>query len=535
MNGAVPDVTVITAVYNTRPYLARCIGSVLSQTIGPERIELIAVDDGSTDGGGAELDRFAAAHPETIRVVHQANSGGPAAPSNVALGLARGRYVFFIGSDDHLGPEALERMVACAEEHGSDVVLGKMIGVGGRRAPKAAFEQPGVDVPFPLSKLVWALSNTKLFRRDLVERHRLRFPEDVSVYSDVPFTIEAMAHAGKISTLVDYDYYYTVERADAGNVTYSSRLSERLAATRRIVDTVTRLYGPGPERDALLYRTFAYEQWILLQAGLLALDERERRQILDGVADLADAHLTDAMRRRLPVEKRVRFAYAQRRDLEGLRAAIEFDGPVRFAAAGRRAFARYPGFRAGLGEDAFELVGDTVLGRLAGGIEALGLAWAEDAAGPCLELRLRIPVSGIDGINGVAGAVRAGAVRVKPGRQPRKRTAALASDDVGPQVEAAVEVTADGETSLVRVRLPLRELAASRPARWSPRLYVTLADRCYDMPLTVPERARLRGNLRGVTVGRGAGGRMVVEVASTGLKPAVKRGLAHVGISIGRK
>ena len=127
-----PDVTVVVAVYNTMPYLTRCLTSLVEQTIGLDRLEIVAVDDGSTDGSGAELDRFAAAYPGTVKVIHQPNSGGPAAPSNRALDLATGRYVFFIGADDYLGPEALERLVAAADRYGSDVVLGRMVGVNSR-------------------------------------------------------------------------------------------------------------------------------------------------------------------------------------------------------------------------------------------------------------------------------------------------------------------------------------------------------------------------------------------------------------------
>src|SRR5690242_3418678 len=104
-----PDVTVVTAVYNTMPYLTECLTSLVEQTIGLDRLEVVAVDDGSTDDSLKELERFASLYPGTVKVLRQPNSGGPAAPSNKALDAATGRYVFFIGSDDRLAPFALER------------------------------------------------------------------------------------------------------------------------------------------------------------------------------------------------------------------------------------------------------------------------------------------------------------------------------------------------------------------------------------------------------------------------------------------
>ena len=75
-----PDVTVIIPVYNTMPYLTACLQSMVDQTIGADRMEVVAVDDGSTDGSGEELERFAADHPGLFTVLHQENSGGPAGP-----------------------------------------------------------------------------------------------------------------------------------------------------------------------------------------------------------------------------------------------------------------------------------------------------------------------------------------------------------------------------------------------------------------------------------------------------------------------
>ncbi|THA57508.1 glycosyltransferase [Streptomyces sp. A1136] len=86
-----PDTSVIIAVHNAMSYLGECLESIVGQTPGAERAEVIAVDDGSTDGGGAGPDRYAARHP-WMRVLRQADSGGAGGPRNRALDVARGRY-----------------------------------------------------------------------------------------------------------------------------------------------------------------------------------------------------------------------------------------------------------------------------------------------------------------------------------------------------------------------------------------------------------------------------------------------------------
>lgn len=255
-----PDVSVVIAAYNAMPYLVKCVESVLEQSIGAERLEIIAVDDGSTDGTGEELDRFAARCP-TMRVVHQENSGGPAQPRNVGLDLATGRYVFFLDADDWLGAEALERMVATADANGSDVVLGKMVGVGGRTVPLSMFRRNQPRTTVFDSNVYWALGPTKLFRRALLEDLGLRFDPRLTVGQDQPFTATAYLNASVISVVADYDCYYAVRRDDGGNNTSRpDGALRRLPFLRAVFDLLTREVEAGPKRDRLLRRHFQSDQ-----------------------------------------------------------------------------------------------------------------------------------------------------------------------------------------------------------------------------------------------------------------------------------
>ncbi|SCL32143.1 Glycosyltransferase involved in cell wall bisynthesis [Micromonospora pallida] len=359
----VPDVTVITAVYNTMPYLTRCLTSVLEQTIGLDRLEVVAVDDGSTDGSGRELDRFARTYPGTVKVIHQANSGGPAKPSNRALEIATGRYVFFIGSDDYLGPEALERLVTAADRYDSDVVLGRMVGVNTRYIHQAIYESTQPEVDLFTSPLPYSLSNTKLFRRDLIDRHKLRYPEDMPVGSDQPFTIEACFRARRVSVLADYDYYFAVRRFNAHNITYKSRHLERLHCAESIMDFVAGLIEAGPRRDAVLLRHFDWEVARLLENDFLALDRPTQASVQAGVRGLAERYLTDPIRDQLGIETRVRLALAWHGELDDLLAVIRVDAdqdtpPT--VVENNRWYADYPGFRdprLGLADDWFEITG----------------------------------------------------------------------------------------------------------------------------------------------------------------------------------
>ena len=85
-----PDISVVVPVHDAMPYLVTCLASVLEQSIGRDRLELVAVDNGSADGSAAVLDLLAACWPG-CRVAHQEGSGGPSSPRNRGLDMATGR------------------------------------------------------------------------------------------------------------------------------------------------------------------------------------------------------------------------------------------------------------------------------------------------------------------------------------------------------------------------------------------------------------------------------------------------------------
>ncbi len=418
-NDAAPDVTVIVAVYNTMPYLTECLKSLAEQTIGPERMEVVAVDDGSTDGGGAELDRFAEEYPDVFTVLRQPNSGGPAAPSNRALDVASGRYVYFVGADDHLGTEALERMVAAADEWGSDVLVGKMEGVNGRavRRPELFAEnRPEIDLYD--SVLPWVLSNCKLFRRDLVERHKLRFPEHMRIGSDQPFTLEACVRARRISVLADYTCYYAVLREDGGNITQGAvDVRTRLECAESLFGVVAGLLEPGPRRDAILKRHARWELTMPTREGFLDLDREARRDVCARVGRLVEEYVSDDVLFTLPIVRRARLRLAQLGEADLLCEAIRAgrDGhayPI--ALKNGRTYLAYQGFEdpdLGLPDELYEIT-KGMRKRLSQELRTVRAR----RDGDLVELTVRTPFTGPDAadpaVAGLALAPRGGRERV---------------------------------------------------------------------------------------------------------------------------
>ncbi|MFB9627007.1 glycosyltransferase family 2 protein [Nonomuraea helvata] len=283
--------SVVIPAHNCRAYLDRCLTSALVQRV---KKEIVVVDDGSTDGSGELLDLYATYHKDSIKVVHIECSGGAGRPRNVGIEHATGRYVFFCDADDYLGPEALERMVAMADRNGSDIVLGKIVGHG-RRAPVSMFQQSANRVGLGDSNVYNSLCCFKLFRREMLERHRIRFGEGMLVGEDIVFTVHAYCHARVISVVADYDCYHLVSRPDGSSIMQQKGSRDPLAwlaMIRRPIRLMAEHVEPGPLRDHLLRRHFRLDAFAQLGAVFLESDDIRRKDIAREVAALCDEWYT---------------------------------------------------------------------------------------------------------------------------------------------------------------------------------------------------------------------------------------------------
>lgn len=172
-----PSVTVIVPVFNVRPYLEQCIESVLSQS--HDDVEVLLVDDGSTDGSGDLCDVLAERH-DRIRVVHQANAGLSAA-RNTGIDAATGSLVTFLDSDDWWDPSFLGTLVATLVSHpGAGIAMSTF-----QRVPGTAWTAPWdatrvLDVEDAVAffagdqHTLFTIACAKLFRRDVLDD--VRFP-----------------------------------------------------------------------------------------------------------------------------------------------------------------------------------------------------------------------------------------------------------------------------------------------------------------------------------------------------------------------
>jgi poly(ribitol-phosphate) beta-N-acetylglucosaminyltransferase len=501
------DVTVIVAVYNTMPYLTECLTSLVDQTIRPDGMQIVVIDDGSTDGSLKEVERFAALHPGRFTVLSQPNSGGPAAPNNRGLEMATGRYVFFLGADDYLGLDALQKLVAEADHYGADVVAGKMIGVNDRYVHQEIYAATDHDVPLYNSALPWSMSNTKLFRRDLIERHHLRYPEQLAVGSDQAFTLEACVRASRISVLADDTYYFAVRRADASNITYVTPPEVHLHCAHFLVTAAARLIAAGPHRDAILRRLFTWEIYKILTVNFLELEAPRQESLMRGVAALADEFLSDALRDDLPVRRRLLLGLAQAGELATLRDVIRElvdEVVVPIVLDGGRAHLAYAGFAPGrsvVGDYYYEIIGPASPWHLANRAPVTSLEWQQARPDLYLDGTSRVGITG-------PGAVDAATMRVAA-------VDPASGGDVVHAITPTLTPAKDGPATEVSWRLSIGSVLDARPAgaRLVLRLLLDVSGTTHELPITsdlprAEQRHRHRGRLYVVSTSPSKTGRL---------------------------
>ena len=314
-----PLVSVVIPAHNPGRYIEPCIRSVLRQTMHRDRFEVIFVDDGSTDGTGARLDRLAWEQSH-IRVIHIPASGGPGRPRNVGLEAALGEYVQFLDADDELAPRALQRLYRMAHANSSDIVLGKFASETVLRRQDVFIRNRPATTFAELPGLVEAsMGPTKLFRTSLLRDNEIAFPEGWRQMEDQLFTLRAYLAADVISILGDEPCYFFNKREDEGHI--SAELVDppsHAEHLREILDEVAGVEDPAlrARLEVRFYRLEVLGR--LTGTRFLGAEPGYQRELFGALRDLARERFVGDVREGLGALARIRSGLLLDGDLEDL-------------------------------------------------------------------------------------------------------------------------------------------------------------------------------------------------------------------------
>lgn len=300
-------VSVVVAIHDVRPWVEACLASVLAQT--HTHLEVLAVDDGSTDGSGDVCDRYAAVDPR-VRVVHKSN-GGLSDARNAGLDMATGEWVMFLDGDDWVDPGAVATMLNAAKETDADVVVaGFLVDVhdeegalvsSERRVLESYVVERGVTAAPPVTTEllnVVGYAWNKLYRRRLVEEAGTRFPVGVSLVEDILFNGPVLSRARV--AFIDGAFVHYVQRPRPTLGTRPQpQFAELMARASEATAGLLGAWGVSPDRVAEVIHHVEVDrvQWAvrsvlaaggparprLTAARALLADPRVRRVLADEV------------------------------------------------------------------------------------------------------------------------------------------------------------------------------------------------------------------------------------------------------------
>ncbi|MBQ1108092.1 CDP-glycerol glycerophosphotransferase family protein [Streptomyces sp. 404i] len=345
-----PLLSVVVPVHNVEAYLEECLRSVADQTL--EAIEVVMVDDGSTDGSARIAAEFAA-RDGRFKLVRQRNAGLSAARNTgVRHTTPTVPYLAFADSDDIVVHDAYERMTASLESTGSDLVTGnvwRLTAQGRQQAWQYRWltaTRPRTHITRDPRLLADRVAWNKVFRRSFWDAHGFAFPVG-KLYEDTPVMIPAHHLAGSVDVLHEHVYYWRVrEGSITRRRTDVTGVRDRIAACEQ----VSAFLGG---RDAAQRRAYdascLRDDFGYFLDGLPMGGEAYRTAFLEGAGAFVDRAGPGALEG-LPVELRIKWALVRQRRLEELLAVLAFEranGAGTFAVEGPpgRRRAVYPGVR----------------------------------------------------------------------------------------------------------------------------------------------------------------------------------------------
>ncbi|MGW9304129.1 bifunctional glycosyltransferase/CDP-glycerol:glycerophosphate glycerophosphotransferase [Streptomyces cyaneofuscatus] len=348
-----PLLSVVIPVHNVEDYLEDCLHSVADQSL--DAIEVVMVDDGSTDGSGRIAAAFAA-RDRRFRLVRQENAGLSAARNTgVRHTTPTVPYLAFADSDDFVVHDAYERMVASLESTGSDLVTGnvwRLTGQGRQQAWQYRWltaSRPRTHITRDPRLLADRVAWNKVFRRSFWDGHAFTFPEG-KLYEDTPVMIPAHYLAGTVDVLREHVYYWRVrEGSITRRRTDVTGVRDRIAACEQVSAFLGEGGPGGAERRRAYDASCLRDDFGYFLDGLPMGGDAYRTAFLEGAGAFVD-RAGDSVLEGLPAELRIKWRLVRERRLEELLTVLAFEranGAGTFAVEGLpgRRRAVYPGAR----------------------------------------------------------------------------------------------------------------------------------------------------------------------------------------------
>lgn len=229
-----PKVSIIVPVYNVENYLAKCLDSLVHQTY--ENIEILVVNDGSTDGSEAIIQDFVSRFPQKVQSFNK-NNGGLSDARNYGINIASGDYFGFVDSDDHVSPTMFDEMVMLAQKHDAEMVICNIqkVDEGGNVIQKLTQipnmpEKINLESHFSVFSDLSYFACNKLFRKELF--HNKRFKKGIH-FEDIHLIPQLLLECKTLAQTQNFHYQY-LERSDSISKSHTEKGLDILFAVEEV-------------------------------------------------------------------------------------------------------------------------------------------------------------------------------------------------------------------------------------------------------------------------------------------------------------
>ena len=232
-------VSIILPVYNVEKYLDECVTSLLNQSY--KNIEILFVDDGSTDNSGKILDEYKT-KDERIKVFHKKN-GGVSSAKNVGLKHAKGKYITFVDPDDYVMKEYVEYLLKLIEKNNADVAYTKYNYDNYNNKQVTNEYIRVIDsnealyeiLTYQISVAVW----NKIYKKEMLDSNKIYFYEDIFMGEGFNFNILAFKIANKIAVSNKKIYFYRRDNNESATTKFKiEKWENALYAISKIKDNL---------------------------------------------------------------------------------------------------------------------------------------------------------------------------------------------------------------------------------------------------------------------------------------------------------
>lgn len=276
MSAAQPIISVIIPIYNTRDYLPRCLTSILKNTY--QNLEILCIDDGSTDGSAEVLDEFAQSDAR-LKIIHKANEG-ISATRNLGLNLASGEYVAFIDSDDWIHQEYFDTLMYFTLKYDANVAVCREIitatslqdapiNIDVIQAHRLSLAQSVAD--YSAKRRIWG----RIYSKEVLKGHF--FCQEITYAEDTVFNLEVICNASPLRlVMVECPLYYYFVRYNS-----TVHTTEAIALKPAIEWYLSHIHGETTSEVKSIYIFEAFKGALSYRYGVMF---EPNRKILQGIS-----------------------------------------------------------------------------------------------------------------------------------------------------------------------------------------------------------------------------------------------------------